>query len=322
MTFRLTSRYKLHSTNELLGLLGLDSKDQLQELLDNKENFFQEKTIKNFRWDGTPKRPRIGWVPRRKMRYVHDRLADSILKELQAQLPDGIMGGRPGSTTKKMATLHCNKEAVLKMDIQKCFDSISPEMVRRMLHKGLNTHCSPENLDIIATLLTMDGRLPQGAPGSTAICNCVLLPVFSSIDEYCKSHGLVLTSWVDDFVISGPKSAVYNCIPKLSYLFKKNGFKIGEEKTKVEKKGEFGKKDRDGHVTEVVGMILGLRPTIHKAKREFIRNQWRKAANGDKNISLKQLQGKTEYIKPHHPGFVKRLKKLEAQAKQKLQEVL
>ncbi len=296
--------------------MGLDNEEQLLELISNKDKYFKEKVIQNIRWNETPKNPRKGWVPTGRMRYVHDRLAKTVIAELQAQLPIRMMGGRPGSTTKKMTKIHCNKEAVLKMDIKGCFDSISPNMIRKMLYKALNTQVSSSNLDYICNLLSIDNRLPQGAPCSTAICNCVLLPAFNSIDQYCESHDLIVSSWVDDFVISGPKSAVYSCIPKIRLLFIKAGLRVSDEKTTVQKRGGFGALDQNGNNSEVVGLTIGLQPTVHINKREFVRGQWLRAASGDHSVSLSRLKGKTEYIRQYHPGYVKRLKKYEEAASQ------
>lgn len=309
--FRLTSRFKLHTINELLGLTGLSSEVELMELLTNKDRYFRPVQIKNKRWDETFKKVREGWVPMARMRHAHNRIAGLLLRDLQSQLPSRVMGGRQGYSTKKMAQLHCNQAAVLKLDIENCFDSISTKMVKGMLWKSLNNNCLESIVSILAESLTFNNKLPQGAPGSTAICNCVLLPLFNAIEEYCNAHQLVVSSWVDDFVISGPKNEVIKAIPTVSYLFKQHGLKVSEKKTKIYKRGEFG---------EVVGLTLGRRPTYSKPKRELLRKQVINAANGDRTVSLARLKGKSQTIRNFHPGYAKRLNKLKMQAVQKLKE--
>lgn len=300
--FRVTSKYKLHTTRQLVGLLGLNNKTELNQLLTNKSDHFREKDIRPINWFEMPKKPRKGLVPSGKMWHIHKRIAQTIGRDLLSQLPKNMMGGRQGYTTRMMATLHCGKEAIVRLDIKGCFDAITPDMVYKMFRKCLNENCSDNNVQILTNLVTIQNKLPQGAHASPAICNGILLPVFNSAEEYCLKHGLVLSSWIDDFIISGNTAEVYKAIPVIKRLMEQHAFSINEQKIDIGKRG--GK-------FEVTGLAMGKRPSVSIKKREALRGQYVSNLKGDSDIKSTRLKGKLESVRPFNPGYAKRLDKLQ-----------
>lgn len=296
--FRVVSKYKLHTQKELLYLLGLSTSIELDNLILNKEAYFKKKKIDSLDWYENPKETRYGLTPVRKMRFVHNRIQQTIAKDLFSHLPEGIMGGRPGCSPKKMAKLHCAKQAVVRIDIEKCFDSITPAIVYRMFCKLLNYQCSPANAKLLTDFLTIKNKLPQGSPASPTICNCVLSPVFNAVLAYCQMHNLTLTSWVDDFFVSGQAKEVFSAIPKIVYLLEKAGYRVNRRKIDLSLSG-----DR----MEVVGLVLGIRPSVSRDRREALRKQLIQALLGDNRISTDRLKGKLAHVRRYNPGYARRL---------------
>ena len=58
-------------------------------------------------------------------------------------------------------------------------------------------------VEILVGLLTLRGRLPQGAPTSSAIADLVLKPVDEQVHAAAQRLGVRVTRYVDDFAFSG-----------------------------------------------------------------------------------------------------------------------
>ena len=58
--------------------------------------------------------------------------------------------------------------------------------------------------EILVGLLTLQDRLPQGAPTSPAIADLVLRPVDEQVHAAAQRLGVRVTRYVDDFAFSGP----------------------------------------------------------------------------------------------------------------------
>lgn len=280
----------------------MKNETELNYLLTNKSDHFREKDYTPINWFEMPKKPRRGLVPTGKMWQVHKRIAQEIGRDLLSQLPKNMMGGRRGYTTRMMASLHCGKEAIVRLDIKGCFDAITPDMVYRMFRKCLNENCSDANVRVLTDLVTIQNKLPQGAHASPAICNGVLLPVFNSAEEYCLKHGITLSSWIDDFIISGSTAEVHKAIPVIVHLVEKHGFTVNEQKIDIGKRG---------NKFEVTGLTLGKRPSVSIEKREALRGQYVSNLKGDSDIKPSRLKGKLETVRPFNPGYAKRLDKLQ-----------
>ncbi|MCM3037517.1 reverse transcriptase family protein [Bacillus pumilus] len=148
---------------------------------------------------------------------------------------------------------HVGNEIFLKLDIRDFFDSIKENKLREVLGYYVDDIKVKEKLtliDFIIKVVTVDGKLPQGAVTSPVLSNILFRHLDIRISRYCKKFGITYTRYVDDILFSSSsfylhKKVFVNGIKKILrsynlYLNTKkiiktkneislNGFVIGEE---------------------------------------------------------------------------------------------
>lgn len=91
----------------------------------------------------------------------------------------------------------------LKLDIHDFFGSTTSLMITEALKKnGVTCTLSDSCMDKLVNIVTLDGRVPQGAPTSPMICNIVMNEYDYKIQKYCHKNGLIYTRYADDILIS------------------------------------------------------------------------------------------------------------------------
>ena len=123
----------------------------------------------------------------------------NVLKNLNLFHPSAH-GGIKKRSAQTSANLHCGKNVIFTRDIKNCFPSATPVMMREELHR---VGFLPETAKLLSQLLTVRGRVPQGANTGTDAINLLFLRIDTKISRLCKNAGFVYTRYVDDCVISG-----------------------------------------------------------------------------------------------------------------------
>jgi len=137
-------------------------------------------------------------VPSEPLKLLQRKINDDILS--RAPLLPCVFGGVPGKSVVGNASLHVGQPVVFSMDIEQCFPSIVPSMVRAVF-QGLGF--GPEAAGLLTVLTTWNSELPQGAPTSTMLANLVLLRIDWRILKLQKVHVFNYSRWVDDLTFSG-----------------------------------------------------------------------------------------------------------------------
>ena len=97
-----------------------------------------------------------------------------------------------------MMRRHQRHPFLLSLDIRDFFPNVSRSRVAsRLAHLGLG------DAELMASLVTVDDELPQGAPTSVAIGDIALYPLDCRIAGLARAEGLVYSRYVDDLVVSG-----------------------------------------------------------------------------------------------------------------------
>ena len=109
-------------------------------------------------------------------------------------------GGIKRRSPQTSAKRHCGKTHKFTRDIKNCFPSVKPKMIRNELH---NAGFLPVTARLLSLLLTVRGRVPQGASTSMDAINLLFLHMDEKISRLCNEVGFVYTRYVDDCVISG-----------------------------------------------------------------------------------------------------------------------
>lgn len=215
----LVSRRYLHS------ILGYSYAD-LRRIAEDVGVFYRPFELKARRGDGSLKVRRID-RPVGVLADVQKAIYRRIVCELP--LPDWILGGVIGKGIRDNGKLHVRRAEVVTLDVREFFPSIRPGQVCAAIRH--HTRASPSIAELLTRLCTYEDRLPQGASTSTAIGNLVLYNVLRGEQERLAREGLVLSTWVDDVVLSGrgARRAMGDVIGALHGA----GFRVARDKVRV-----------------------------------------------------------------------------------------
>ena len=136
---------------------------------------------------------------------------DLILKNVQRAIADNILAYYPiskyataykfGASVQRNAVPHVNKKKILKLDIEKFFDSI---LYSRVKNTVFREEKFSEPIRILLTMLCyFKESLPQGAPTSPAITNIIMYDFDEKVGAYCTEKGIAYTRYCDDMTFSG-----------------------------------------------------------------------------------------------------------------------
>ena len=137
-------------------------------------------------------------VPKRHFKSFLKKL-HNVLKKLNL-FHHAAHGGIKKRSPQTSAKRHCGKKYNWTRDIKSCFPSVTPRMIHSELYRA---GFLPDTAKLLSLLLTVHGRVPQGANTSTDAINLLFLHLDGIISRLCKKAGFVYTRYVDDCVISG-----------------------------------------------------------------------------------------------------------------------
>jgi RNA-directed DNA polymerase len=105
------------------------------------------------------------------------------------------------------ARRHHGAFRLFKTDIRSFFPSITAAAVMSMLERHF-VHLTQEVKKEIVDIVTLDGRLPQGAPTSPYLSNLVMFEFDERCHWFCNRLGAVYTRYADDVSISSSDSDI------------------------------------------------------------------------------------------------------------------
>lgn len=278
--------YPLVSLRKLRFLLGTHDINELAITAGRYYNSFD--IWKGKRDDGSDKWRHID-NPADPLRKVQDTIYSKLLKPIAATLPDYLTGGMPKRSIKDNAYPHLNSAAVLGLDIENCFPSISNRKIFQVWRNSLN--CSDEIARILTQLTTFQRRLPQGAPTSPILCNLALMPLADDINHYADKSGLRFTIYVDDVTVSGDSSTVRDSIRHIIPIVEKHGHKISIEKKVIMDRNE---------IQKTTGILINSKMTLPRSKLIEIRKEIARLGelgNRVRSYELNSIWGKIQFVK-------------------------
>lgn len=202
--------YKLISHKKLAKCLGLEDEKTLRSLIKNGDKNYYISKLPN---------GRVIEVPKPQLNRVHRRI-NKLLTRIE--VPVYLNSGVKGRSNIKNARDHLGKQAVLKIDIQKFYPSITNQQIARTFVKSFA--CSKDVADSLAKLCCVDGHLPTGSAISQSLSFVVNRPVFDHINSYSKSRKIKFTCYVDDLTFSGLAIPKGFCSYITSYLKRVRGY--------------------------------------------------------------------------------------------------
>ncbi|MHA4767462.1 reverse transcriptase family protein [Bacillus altitudinis] len=175
---------------------------------------------------------------------------DSLLAKMQINLKDNFLNIIPiphfvygfvkGKSYKDYLIPHINNMSknkyYIRLDIGNFFDSVTVELIKNALSEYLSLNDSHEKDQIIlniADLVTLDGKLPQGAITSPVISNIVFRRLDLRIKKYCDQLNITYTRYADDMLFSSYDNILLknNLINLVRAVLNDYGFELNFDKT-------------------------------------------------------------------------------------------
>jgi RNA-directed DNA polymerase len=172
-------------------------------------------------------------------------------------------GFRPGRSIGTNAALHAGAEAILAMDIRDFFGSVPRSAVFRLFRQA---GYSRSIAALLARFVTVDGRLPQGAPTSPALANSAARRLDARLSALAGRRGATYSRYADDLAFSGASGAIHGARFKraIEVILRDSGFPPQESKTRY----------MDGSTRQqVAGLVVNVRPNAPRERRRWLRQE-------------------------------------------------
>lgn len=267
------------------------STDVLKDVATNKSAHYRPFIRLEKKRDGSTKERRID-NPDKAIRQIQKRINKIILKPECAELPLYMTGSIPDRSIRDNAKVHVGSEAILCVDISNCFPSIKSSMVYDVFKERLG--CSPPAAKLLTKLTTYGNRLPQGAPTSPSLCNLVLEPMTTELNNLSTGTGLKFTQYIDDLTFSGNKDTLQKHETEILKLVEQYGFEVNARKLKL--------LTRNTRM-EITGLVVN---SFVSVGRRYIRRVERDIMRGTNEATI---QGKISHVSSVSKKKAKSLKK-------------
>jgi len=279
------SIFPLKSTKALLHILGDINRDLLFNLASTAGAYYDP--FDRLQKKGSTKKWRHIDNPTGDIKKIQKLINKRILNKALLSLPEEMIGGVKGKSTKDNAKKHLGQEIVVNIDLRDCFPNTRKDRIFQVWKNALG--CGNQNAVLLTQLTSFQTRLPQGAATSPALCNLTLLSLFNDIKRYTDKIDINLSLYIDDFTLSGETDKVLGSIKNVSHFIQKHGYAVRRKKIVI----------MPSNVKQVVTGI-----TVNKrisAGVEIIRTTRKQIMTLAKNrkgpVSLKSIKGRINYIK-------------------------
>ena len=225
--------------------------------------------------------------------------------------------------TLNSAKIHSGKKWILKMDIKSFYDSVPSYEIQRVVLKVCRRINQYNNSLSYLSLVTINGKLPTGAPTSPHIANACFKRIDKEIISVSSAFGVDYTRYVDDLTFSSYCKETLEIIEKrVTALLAFHGYKINPKKTKY---------ISDNKQQNVLGLVVNnYRVRLPKDFKRKIRAMLHSYAIYICNTNIKdtkhlawdtkrirQLEGYISYIKHVDSPFYVQLKRYAQKLEQK-----
>jgi hypothetical protein len=218
---------------------------------------------------------------------------DAELKKMQRlinrRLLDGMQshysstGFEPGESIVYNADSHVGKAVVIKLDIRDFFKSTGEERVFAYFRKiGWNQ----ETAELLTSLTTWKGSLPQGAPTSPRLSNLVNFRLDARLAAFAMQLGGDYTRYADDITISLDEDDKFKITQILSFVrmvLLEFGYRPNKQKTRVM---------RQHQQQRITGLVVNQKIQLPRETRKWLRAvKHRQSKTGTCSLNESQLKG-------------------------------
>ena len=229
---------------------------------------------------------RIIEAPRVFLKAVQQWIVDYMFAILP--IHDACHSYRTGRSIISNAAPHIGKRYVACIDIENFFPSINKPSVTRILG---DSGYWPDLSNLLASLCTLNGSLPQGAPSSPTLSNSYLYTFDKRLTEFATRHGVAYTRYADDLTFSGDhKERVVECVGVAAQELEDFGLRLRKDKTRIiSKQGQ----------QRVTGIVVNESGYPPREFRRAVRAAFHAAANAVRvsKSEYDRLNGLLNYMK-------------------------
>jgi retron-type reverse transcriptase len=231
-------------------------------------------------------------APIEQLKNLQRKIVDHILSRVQ--LSPSAFGGVKNRSIVKNAQMHVKPDALITLDIEKCFPNIKDHHVRVVFE---TLAYSGQALSLLVRVCTLDFALPQGAPTSPILANIVLKGIDKRIGALAWKHGGITTRYVDDIGISGPHR-LKKMIPLVRRIVKSEGFSINESKTRVMLKGTR---------QQITQLLVNEKVNLPKERIEEVKIHVRALNSQSTERDWNSVSGKVYWVRAVNPHAAAKL---------------
>lgn len=143
---------------------------------------------------------------------------------------DHVYGFVKGRTHVDAARCHLAADWIASFDIVDFFSTTPVDLVELSLR---SVGYSDSGAELIASLSTLDGFLPQGSPFSPTLSNLCLANVDRQLADLSRDLGVTLTRYADDIVFSGSGDVPEGLVERVSSIFSSTPWLLSDNKFSI-----------------------------------------------------------------------------------------
>jgi hypothetical protein len=226
------------------------------------------------------RKQRVIDIPRPELKAVQRSLHDRVLSTIPVS---GSVYSIAGKGVVDNAKRHLGQSHLAILDIQACFPTITPSMVRQAL---LSAGFDELAIRYITPLVTVRGCLPQGPPSSPSIMNIVLRDIDLELELLAAKAGVVYTRYMDDLCFSAAED-LHALAIRGKAILRKHGFATNALKNRV-----WGPSDPHSVTKIIVTTELNARPEFVQA----IAAEMNRLAVGTNLLTVPQIRGRIAWV--------------------------
>lgn len=213
---------------------------------------------------------RVVYEPKFNLKKIQKRINSRIFDfvEFPPYLQGGIKDPAAPRDYVQNSKLHAGSSVLVSLDIRNFYDNIKYESVYDVFLYFFKF--TPQVSSVLTDLVTLKGKVPQGACTSSYIANLVFHNNEYSLVSYFRSRGISYSRLLDDVTLSSKKelspAEIEEAISKVSSMFKKHKLRIHPKKKKI----ELASDSRSEYKVTGVWVGHGV-PKLRRKERDYIR---------------------------------------------------
>ena len=220
-------------------------------------------------------------IPDARTLAMQRRILHRLLGRLRCH--PAAVGFEPGLSIVDAAQPHTNKRIVIRIDIQRFFESTAAERVEQYFrHIGWND----DAVQFLMTMVTWNGHLPQGAATSPRLSNLVNARLDTALQKVAQRFHGDYTRYADDITLSfnfwsGRKAR--GVVQIVRRALTQAGYRMNGRKTRILRRHQR---------QHVMGLTVNKEVSISRAKRRQLRAaRHRHSLGQEATMSVSELKG-------------------------------